>query len=104
MNIMCWMCMDYHQLNKSTIKYNYPLPCVDELFDQVWGATLFSKIDLHSGYHQIRIKEEDKDKTSFRTHYVHYEFVVFPLGLTNALTTFMCPKNNIFHQRLDKLC
>lgn len=95
------LCMDYQQLNKLMIKNKYPLPRIDELFDQVNGATIFSKIDLHSSYHQIIIKE-DIGKSTFRTRYGHYEFIVLPFGLTNAPTTFMCLMNNVFHQYLNK--
>eukprot|EP00253_Pinus_taeda_P028875 PITA_28875 len=85
------------------IKKRYPLPWIDDLFYQIKGAAMFSKTDLRSGYHQVRIKEEDIFKIAFRTKYGHYEFVVVPFGLTNAPTTFMCLMNNVLHPYLDKL-
>ncbi|GKA03644.1 putative reverse transcriptase domain-containing protein [Tanacetum coccineum] len=79
-----WMCIDYWELNKLMVKNHYPLPRIDDLFDQLQGSSVYSKIELRSGYHQLRVHEEDISKTTFRTRYGHYEFQVMPFGLTNA--------------------
>ncbi|GJT10954.1 putative reverse transcriptase domain-containing protein [Tanacetum coccineum] len=96
------MCIDYHELNKLTVKNRYPLRRIDDLFDQLQGSSVYSKNDLRSGYHQLRIREEDIPITAFRMRYSHYEFQVMPFGLTNAPAVFMDLMNRVCKPYLDK--
>ena len=98
---MLQLCVDYKQLNKMTVKNKYPLPRNDDMFDQLKGASLFSKIDLRSGYHQLRIKDTDVHKMAFRMRYRHYEFLVMPFGLTNAPAAFLDFINRVFRPYVD---
>src|SRR3954471_11768850 len=95
------MCVDYRPLNLATIKNKYPLPRINDLYDQPAGSAVFSKMDLRLGYHQIRIREEDIPKTTFTTHYGLYEYTVISFGLTNAPATFSRLMNSIFMEYLD---
>ena len=96
------LCMNYRKLNRVTIKNRYPLPRIDDLLDQLRGVRVYSKIDLHTGYHQLRVRETDIPKTTFRTRYGHFEFTVMPFGLTNALVAFMDLMHRIFQPYLDQ--
>ncbi|GJT17308.1 putative reverse transcriptase domain-containing protein [Tanacetum coccineum] len=96
------ICIDYRDLNKLTVKNRYPLPRIDDLFDQLHGSSVYSKIDLRSGYHQLHIKEEDIIITTFRTRYGHFEFQVMSIGLTNAPAVFMDLMNRVCKPYLDK--
>ena len=95
------MCVDYRQLNKVTIKNKYPLPRIDDSLDQLQGSSFFSKIDLLSGYHQLRVRDGDIPTTAFCTSYGHYEFLVMSFGLTNAPAVFMDLINRVFREYLD---
>ncbi|GKE74524.1 putative reverse transcriptase domain-containing protein, partial [Tanacetum coccineum] len=96
------MCIDYWELNKLTVKNRYPLPRIDDLFDQLQGSSVYSKINLRSGYHQLRVREKYIPKTAFRTRYSHYEFQVMPFGLTNTPAVFMDLMNQVCKPYLDK--
>ena len=96
------LCVDYRQLNRATIKNRYPLPHIDDLFDQLRGAWVYSKIDLCTDYHQLRVRVADIPKKAFRTRYGHFEFIVMLFGLTKAPATFMDPMHRVFQPYLDR--
>ena len=96
------MCIDYRALNKVTVRNKYPLPIITDLFDQLNGARYFTKLDLRSGYYQVRIAQGDESKTTCVTRYEAFEFLVMPFGLTNAPATFCTLMNQVFHEYLDQ--
>ena len=95
------ICIDYWELNKVTIKNKYPLARIDNMFNQLSGSNAFWQLDLRSRYHQLKVKKEDIQNTTFRTYYGHYEFLVMPFGVTNALVVFMNMMNQIFSSFFD---
>jgi len=97
-----WICIDYQELNHVTVKNKYPLSRIDDLFNQLGGATIFSKLDLRSGYHEVRVKAEDVSKTAFQTWYGHFKFLIMPFEITNAPGVFMDLMNLIFAPYLDQ--
>ena len=96
------LCIDYRQLNRVTIKNRYPLPRIGDLFDHLRGARVYSKIDLRTGYHQLRVRETDIPKTAFRMRYGHFEFMMMPFEMTNALAAFMDLMHRVFQPYLDQ--